>query len=137
MPRHSGRAEPRPEQAIERGRRASAQQVPENDGAGLLPGKPFELRGHSAADASQAFRLVVGLVDDGAVPVSRSRPFGDHDDGEPRTARLAAGDHLGHWLKDERDLGDQNEVGAGRDARVERDPTGVTPHHLHDEHPTV
>ena len=33
----------------------------------------------------------------------------------------------------ERDFGNQDRVGAAADARIEGDPPGITPHHLHDE----
>ena len=50
--------------------------------------------------------------------VALAQPFGDQRDVE-------------------RDLWDQNRVGAAGDARVQRNPPGVAPHHLDDQDPLV
>ena len=44
---------------------------------------------------------------------------------------------LATFVEVERDLRDQDDVGAAGDARVERDPAGVAAHHLDDHDPVV
>ena len=50
---------------------------------------------------------------------------------------LALGDRRRDRFEVERDLGDQDGVGARRDAGLEGDPPGVAAHHLDDDHPAV
>ncbi len=53
----------------------------------------------------------------------------------PRSSRWAI--VARHRFESERDLGDEDGVGAGGDARLEGDPPGVASHHLDDDHPAV
>ena len=65
------------------------------------------------------------------------KSLGHHHDGEPPPAGLAVADLAANGLDVVRDLGDQDGVGAARDAGVKRDPPGVATHHLDGEDPLV
>ena len=117
--------------------RATAQEVAQYDGAGLLAGQPFELHRHERAHASEAFGLADRLADDRVLAPARLRSLGDDDDREPCAPLLPAGDHGCHGLQVEGDLRDQDGMGARRHAGVERDPTRVPAHDLDHEHPAV
>ena len=67
----------------------------------------------------------------------RDRALGDHDDREIGAALVAALDAIADLFDVERLLGHQDHVGAARETGVRRDPTRVTPHHLHDHDPVV
>ena len=70
------------------------------------------------------------------VPSFGLAPFGDDDDAEVRAPGVALLDRLRDHVDVVRDLRDQDDVGAAADARVERDPARVAPHHL-DDHDAV
>ena len=65
-------------------------------------------------------------------PASWKRPLGDHDDAEMRAPSIALAQPLGDDADVEGNLRDQDGVGAARDARVERNPSGVAAHHFDD-----
>ena len=69
-------------------------------------------------------------------PARRIRAFGDDDDAEAGAEPLALPNARGHLVEVERNLGNQHDVGAAGDARVERDPARVAAHHL-DDHDAV
>ncbi len=50
---------------------------------------------------------------------------------------LPGADRLDDCLRTVRDLRNEDDVGSSGDARVERDPAGVAPHHLQDHDPAV
>ena len=134
---HRGGAEAQPEQAVERRRAAAAQQVAEHDGAGLLAGQLLEALGDDVADAAELLGLPDGLAEHRHATALRGRALGDDDDRELGAALLALGDRGGDRLELERDLRDQDGVGARRGTGAEGDPPGVAAHHLDDEHPAV
>ena len=63
--------------------------------------------------------------------------FRDDDDAEARAPSIALQQALGHQGDVERDLGNENRVGAAGDAGVKRDPAGVAPHHFGHHDPAV
>ena len=64
-------------------------------------------------------------------------PLGHGQDGEALAALLAALYGLGDLLRGVGDLGNDDHVGAGGDAGVQGQPSGLVAHDLHDEHPGV
>ena len=83
-----------------------------------LPVQPLELGGDARADAAEA----LGLADRLAM-IERSPPRGRAPSATTTIANrarraLAPGDHLGDRLQLEGDLGDEDGVRAGGDARV-------------------
>ena len=81
--------------------------------------------------------LVDACVLDGDGALDRLRALGHDDDREARPVAVAQLDPRAHLLDVERNLGHQHDVGAAGDARVRRDPPGVTSHHLDHHHPVV
>ncbi len=69
-------------------------------------------------------------------PADRLGALGDDDD-RREVAVEAAADQLADPLEVERQLGDQDHVGAAGEPGVEGDPAGVAAHHLDDQHPVV
>ena len=66
--------------------------------------------------------------------LARHRALGHGDDAEAAAGPAALADRLGDRLDVVGDLGDQDHVGAARDAGAERQPAGVVAHHLdHDD----
>ena len=65
-----------------------------------------------------------------AVPGSRA--LGHDDNRAELTGGFARFDRAGDFVVIERDLGNQNDIGAARDTAMQRDPTGVTSHDFHD-----
>ena len=60
------------------------------------------------------------------------RPFRDNDNAELGAPAIAREQTFRNDLDVERNLGDENRIGAARDAGMERDPSRVAPHHLDD-----
>jgi len=67
----------------------------------------------------------------------RRRPLGGDDDREVARMGMPALDQPADLVDVERDLGDQDHVGAAGDPRVQRDPACAAAHHLHDQDPVV
>ena len=134
---HRSRAEAKAEQAVERRRRAAAQEVAEHHRARLLAGEPLQLEGDLGADAAELLGLADRLAEHAHAPADRHRALGDDDDRELRAAVLALGDRRRHRFELEGDLGDEDRVCSRRGAGLERDPSGVAAHHLDDDHPAV
>ena len=115
---HRGGAEAQAEQAVERRRRAAPQQVAEHDGAGLLAGEPLEALGDDLARCRRASRPARWPC---RAPTPRRRPAP-----RPRRRRRSRTWRRGRsrWAivaatgsSVERDLRDQDGVGARRRAR--------------------
>ena len=67
----------------------------------------------------------------------RRGALGDDHDGEVRALAVPVLDPRAHLGDVERHLGHEHDVGAARHPGVDRDPTGVTAHHLDDHHAVV
>ena len=90
------------------------------------------------ADAAQPrmAELVELTGDDRHRPLLGHRALGDDDDRERTPALMATSDQTADPVDVERDLGDQDHVGAAGQARMQRDPARAAAHHL-DHHDPV
>ncbi len=134
------RMEPEPggQHPVEGGRGPTSLDVAEHSGPGFLARPGADLDFEELADPSQA-GMTEGVdlgLGAGDGPLGGQGSLGGHHDG-----RVVAGepvlDEGAHGLDVEGPLGDQDHVGPTGQPRMERDPTGVTPHDLDDEHPVV
>ena len=80
---------------------------------------------------------VVRLLEERQLAPCRIRAFGDDHDAEARAPSIALQQPLGDQREVERDLGNENRVGAAGDAGVQRDPAGIAAHHFDDHDPAV
>ena len=78
-----------------------------------------------------------GLVQVRLLPAVAPRTLGHDDDVELASLFLSLLDQVDDRPRFVRNLGDQDDVRAAGDPRVERDPAGVAPHHFQDHHPVV
>src|SRR5437868_9973006 len=67
----------------------------------------------------------------------RSRTFGDDDDCEMLARLLPLADFVANAFVIERNLRNQNRVGAARKSRIDGDPTGISPHDLENHYAAV
>src|ERR1044072_7901029 len=81
--------------------------------------------------------LPVALVEVHHLSLDLFGALGGDDDGELRAAGIARANLLGHLLDREGNLGDEDDIRAARDARVESNPTSVAPHHFENHHAVV
>ena len=127
------RAETRGEDPVSAGGRTTPLQVPEQHAAGFLAGRGFEIRREPRADPAQPLRRRggSGLLHD-HVPPYRPRTLRRDHDAETRAQPLARQDQLRQGFETVRDFGDHDDVGAAGDAGVQRNPSRVTAHDLHD-----
>src|SRR3954470_1584894 len=88
-----------------------------------------------AAEPSRALPVTHVLIVRRALYLLRA--FGDDDDAELRVARVALANLPRDRLHREGNLGDEYHVSAARDARVERYPARVPPHHFENHHAVV
>ena len=132
-------AEPGGQHPVVGGGRTAALDVSEDRDAGLEPGALLDLLLQGVADPAET--LVAELVH---VPfLHHHRAFlghgtlGDADDREAGSPLMTVADVVAHLFDVERDLGDEDDVGASRQTRPGGDPTGVTSHHLDHHHAVV
>ena len=118
----------RREHAVVGGRRAAALQVAERRHARLEAGHLLERVGELLADAAEAHvpervELAGRRRDLAGAGLVRERPaLADDDDREVPAAAVARADEVGAALDGERELGDQHDVGAARDAARDGEP---------------
>ncbi len=134
---HRGGAEAQRDEPVEGGGGAAAQQVSEHDVARFLAGEAAQLRRDARPRATQPVGGAHPALDHRLpAPAGRSA-LRHHDDGVLLAPPLALADGLRHLLEVVGNLGDEDGVGVGGDAGIERDPAGVAAHHLHDHHPAM
>jgi hypothetical protein len=119
--------------------RAAALHVPEHDVADSMPVRSSICSATPLADAAQADR--VGLVSMTRSTIC-SPPLGLAPSEQqmmvnPRLPLRAGLDRVADFVDVERDLGMQDDIRARGDARVQREPARVAPHHLDDHHAVV
>src|SRR5690606_8792597 len=127
-------AQPGGQHPVEGGRRTAALHVAQDHRAGFLAGARLDLFGEALADAAEAdvAEGVAFRAGQGELALLRVGALGDHDD--RRVVGLEAAFDVGDDLVDvEWALGDQDDVGAGRHARVQRNPARVAAHDLDDQ----
>ena len=126
-------AEARGQHAVVGRRRSAALQVPEHDGAGFLAGQGFEVMGQLVPDAAETLDVFAGgRLDDRALPALGLGALGDDNDRELGAELVARAHALGDLLDIVGNLGDEDDVGATAEARVQGDPAGVAAHDLDD-----
>jgi hypothetical protein len=130
-------AKSRCQHPVERRRRASTLDVPEHGRADLVADALAKLVGEPDADATESREAVRPdpLGDRGAA--DRMSALGHDDDAERPPPIAAVVDGLGHPLDPERYLRDQDDVASAGQAGLQRDPAGVSTHHLDDHHPVM
>src|SRR5689334_6960196 len=108
---------------VEGRRTASALEMPEHAGAGLLSGAFLHFGRDYGADAAQT-GFTIGLLSGGGdeAAVLLPRTFGDDHDGEMFARGFAFLDLCAHPLVRERYLRDEDHIRTARDARVDGDP---------------
>ena len=135
QPRRRG-AELGGEHAVIRAGGAAALIVARHGDAGLLAGHLLQLAG-DAVGYRRVAALLPGaaallLAEDGVRIADRALGHGDDAEVAPGTAALLQG--LRYLLDVVRYLGDEDDVRARGNARVERQPACVAAHELHEEH---
>src|SRR6266545_1926992 len=124
------------EDAIARGGRAAALDVPEHRHAALHLRPRLDLRREERADAAEPHvtELVQVSRYGTVLPALDLRPLRHHDDGGALPARLPGEHILRDLIEIHRALGDEDHVRAAGETAVEGDVAGVTSHHLaHDD----
>ena len=135
---HRGSAESEREQPVVGRGRAAALQVPQHERAGLLAGTELDGPRHLAGDPSEPiYRADPAALDQLDVAAAGPGTLGHHHDAEAPARRFPRADLRAHLLDVEGDLGDQDHVGAAREAAVQGDPAGVAAHQLHHHDPVV
>ena len=134
-----GHAEPRREDAVIRRGRTAALDMAENHRSRLEPGSALDLTLELLADPPQPHvaELILPRLDGLHRPLLRHRALGGDDDREEPPAGVAPADQPADVVEVERPLGREDDVAAAGNPSVERDPSGVPPHHLDDHHPVV
>ena len=126
-------AEPRRQHAIEARRRAAALQVTEHDRARFLAGHLASASQTCAPmPPSRSTRPSCASSTQRPPAALRERAFGDDDDAELGAPAVALAQPLRDDVEVERNLRNQDRVGAAGDAGVQRDPARVAAHHLDD-----
>ena len=111
--------------------RAAALQVAQDHAPRLLPGQFAEPDRDLMAHAAEPFHVPGRrLLEQRALSIARDRAFGDDDDAEASPPLLARHDPPGDDVDVEGNFGNENGVGTASHPRVERDPSGIAPHHL-------
>ena len=128
--------ESRGQDAVEAGRRAAALQVTEHDAPRFLAGQRLELGGDECADAAQPFGDRRRPFRTTTAAAHRLRALGDHDDAEAGAIGVPCLDAFGDLRQIERNLRNQDDVGAAGDAGIEGNPARVAAHDL-DDHDAV
>jgi len=119
-----GHAETSGQDAVERGRGTAALDVSQHADPHVLLRSP---RNGIADPIRHCARPTIFL------PFHRHLDaLGHHDNGKALAVGLAQGYVLADFVDGERDLGNQDDVGAAGDPCFEGDPTGVSPHDFHD-----
>jgi len=117
--------------AIDRHRGAAALDVAEDGRPHLVAGHPLDLPRNGERDAAEALPTshgVLGLVD--RIRAFRSRTLRHDHEGEQPPAALPGAELGKHRLETERDLRDQDDMGAAGEAGADCDPAGIAPHYL-------
>src|SRR5258708_14846494 len=128
--------------AIDRAGRTAALEMPEHGDSCFNTGVPVDAAGEHVADAALgqpdvAERIFRSLPLRVFLELWNVRTLGDDDDAEQlalASPAVEVSDHLG---KGYLELGDDDQVGAARNAALQRHPSGVSAHHLNDHHAVV
>ena len=124
---------------IEGGGCASALEMTEHDGADVAAQPRRHLAGHDLADPPKPHLplpvWLIGVVDGSTA--GQHRPLGGHHEREPLALRLPLENLAADTLERQRNFGQEDDVAAAGDARVEGDPAGMAAHHLENHHPLV
>src|SRR5262245_39549447 len=131
------RAEPGRQQSVGGRRLAAALQVSQHQRAGLISGQLVQVVGQPLGYATESRLATVLACFEDHLAAHQRRAFRRDNDGEVAFAPPAIVQFPPYVFEPVRNLRDQNHVGAARDPRIERDPSGIAPHHLDDHHALV
>ena len=97
------------------------------DGAGDLTPDPAEPVGRPDTITFDEYRR----------SLDRAGALGHDDDAVPQSLPLPIGDLVAHLVDVEGDFGNENDVGGGGHAGMQRNPSGIPAHEFHHHHPVV
>ena len=124
------------EHAIDRHRRPAPLHVTQDDAACFDACAAFDLGGEQGADTPEADRVGHRRIDlgDDLAPAAGRGSLGGGDDRVSEAELATLENPGGDVLERPGNLGNKDDVGPARHARVQRDPSGVSAHELDDHH---
>jgi hypothetical protein len=106
-------------------------QMAEQHAASLATDHLFEIGGDAEPDAAQPLLARSRAQFDDDTPATNGYcTFCGHDDAEPRAQPLTGEDVIRNLVQIERNLGDEDDVGAAGNTGMQGDPSGVAAHHF-------